>query len=190
MQSEPSTGLFSIKSLLKWDAVWSERLRMTPSRKFWFQVAAFLAHSGDSWFWLAGLGLVWLFIPGEWHTNSALLATGVVVLAPVVLWIKFSIRRQRPPGEWGAIYRNTDPHSFPSGHAARAAMLAVLAIGLGPEWFGWLLLIWAPMVSLARVVTGVHYLSDIVAGIIFGIFAGVCLLAISPLLIALFPFIF
>ena len=190
MQSDPSTGFLSIKSILKLDANWSKRLRMTPSRQFWFRVAAFLAHSGDSWFWLAGLGLIWLFIPTEWHTKSALLAIGILVLAPVVLGIKFTIRRQRPPGEWGAIYRNTDPHSFPSGHAARSAMLAVLAIGLGPAWFGWLVLIWAPMVSLARVVTGVHYLSDVIVGMVFGGIAGLCLLAISPLLISLFPFIF
>ena len=127
----------------------------------WFKVAAFLAHSGDSWFWMAGLGIVWLFTRGEWHIHSALMAGGVVGLAALVLAIKFTVRRQRPPGEWGAIYRNTDPHSFPSGHAARAAMLAVMAIGLGPAWFAWVVAIWAPLVSLARVATGVHYLSDI-----------------------------
>jgi undecaprenyl-diphosphatase len=190
MQSDPSTDLFSLKSLLKLDASWSERLRMTPSRRFWFQVAAFLAHSGDSWFWLAGLFLIWLLVPGEWHTRAAVMAGGIVVLAPTVLLIKSTIRRQRPPGEWGAIYRNSDPHSFPSGHAARMAMLTVIAIGLGPAWFAGLLLIWAPLVSLARVLTGVHYLSDIIAGILLGLLAGLIGLAISPFIISLFPFIF
>ena len=85
--------------------------------------------------------------------------------------IKFLVRRKRPEGDWGGIYRRTDPHSFPSGHAARAALLAVLAISLGPTWFGILLLIWAPLVILARVVMGVHYLSDVIAGAILGILA-------------------
>jgi undecaprenyl-diphosphatase len=190
MQSDPSTDVFGIKSLIKLDADWSDRLRMAPSRHGWFLIAAFLAHSGDSWFWLAGLFIIWLLIPGEWHTRTALLAAGIVGLAPLVLWIKFTIRRQRPPGEWGAIYRKSDPHSFPSGHAARMAMLAVLALGLGPSWFSVLVLVWAPLVSLARVVTGVHYLSDIIAGIFLGILAGVVLLLISPFLIAIFPFVF
>ena len=43
-------------------------------------------------------------------------------------------------------------------------LLAVLALGLGPAWFGWLLLAWAPLVILARVAMGVHYLSDVIAG--------------------------
>jgi undecaprenyl-diphosphatase len=47
-------------------------------------------------------------------------------------------------------------------------MLAVLALGVGPGWLGGLLLFWAPLVSLARVAMGVHYLSDILAGILLG----------------------
>jgi undecaprenyl-diphosphatase len=118
------------------------------------------------------------------------MATGILVLAVLVLAIKFSVRRSRPEGEWGAIYRNTDPHSFPSGHAARAAMLAVLAIGLGPVWFAILVLIWVPFVSLARIAMGLHYLSDVLAGLILGVMAGLVIMQISPLLIAFFPFVY
>jgi undecaprenyl-diphosphatase len=115
---------------------------------------------------------------------------GVVVLAFLVLAIKFTIRRKRPEGEWGAIYRNTDPHSFPSGHAARAFMLAVMALALGPAWFGGLVAVWAPLVSLARVSMGVHYLSDVVAGMLVGILAGLVMLWIAPWLMTLTPFLF
>ncbi len=94
--------------------------------------------------------------------------------------IKFTVRRRRPEGEWGGIYRKTDPHSFPSGHAARSALLATLAIGLGPAWFGFLLLIWAPLVILSRAAMGVHYLSDVVVGAIMGVIIGVVIL-VSPL---------
>jgi undecaprenyl-diphosphatase len=185
----------SMKALLELDARWSRQVRLDPQRRGLFTVAAFLAHSGDSWFWMIGLGLIWLFTLGNtalksWHVSAALLAAGVFVLAFLVLAIKFSIRRQRPAGDWGAIYRNTDPHSFPSGHAARAAMLAVMALGLGPAWFGWLVLAWAPLVSLARVVTGVHYLSDIIAGLLLGALAGFAMLSLAPLLMQVFPFMF
>ena len=57
----------------------------------------------------------------------------VVILAAVVLVVKFAIRRRRPEGE-SASYRATDPHSFPSGHAARTFLIAVLASGVGPGW--------------------------------------------------------
>lgn len=168
----------------------SQRVRLHQNESIAWKLAVFFAHSGDSWFWMAGLILVWLFTRGAWHKNAALMGIGVGVLAVLVLAIKFTIRRQRPEGEWGAIYRNTDPHSFPSGHAARAAMLAVIAWGLGPAWFGWVVMIWAPLVSLARVSTGVHYLSDILAGLLFGAVAGFGMLAIAPLLIHWFPFLF
>ena len=188
--SRYTPAIMEMKTLLTLDADLSRRFRLDSSRTTLKKIAAFLAHSGDSWFLAAGLGLLWLFTQEDWHRNSALMLIGVVVLAILVLAIKFTIRRQRPEGEWGAIYRNKDPHSFPSGHAARAFMLAILALTLGPAWFGLLVIIWAPLVSLARVSMGVHYLSDVVAGMVVGVLAGIILVWISPVLISLLPFIF
>ncbi len=184
------SAIMSIKNLLELDGRLSQRLRLESGGSLAWKLAAFFAHSGDSWFWMAGLILIWLVSSGEWRYKAVILAVGVVGLAALVLAIKFTVRRQRPPGEWGAIYRNTDPHSFPSGHAARAAMLAVLAIGLGPAWFGWLVGLWAPLVSLARITTGMHYLSDVLAGIILGILAGLFLLQLAPWIASVFPFLF
>ena len=96
------------------------------------------------------------------------MATGITLTAVIVLTIKFLVRRKRPEGDWGSIYRSTDPHSFPSGHAARAMMLAVLALALGPAWLAVVLILWAPFVSVARIAMGLHYLSDVLAGIILG----------------------
>jgi len=137
---------------------------------------AFLAHSGDSWFLLLGLLAVWLLGTPYWRERAAIMAVAIVITALVVMAIKFTVRRSRPEGEWGSIYRSTDPHSFPSGHAARAAMLAVLALGLGPVWFAVVLLIWAPLVALARVAMGLHYLSDALAGVLIGVMIAVVFL--------------
>lgn len=179
-----------IRRILEMDYQASSRMRLPQTSNPLRWAAVFLAHSGDSWFWLAGLLLVWLLMEGEWHAHAALMACGLVFLAVLVLMIKFTIRRRRPEGEWGAIYRNTDPHSFPSGHAARAVFLAVLAIGLGPAWLAVLLAVWAPLVSLARVALGVHYLSDILAGMILGVVVGLTILAVSPWIIQVLPFLF
>jgi membrane-associated phospholipid phosphatase len=179
-----------LRKLLEFDYRVSSRLRLPDSHSVLRSVTVFFAHSGDSWFWLAALFLVWLLDKDGWHTRAALMTTGILGLAVLVLLIKFTVRRRRPAGEWGKIYRNSDPHSFPSGHAARAIFLAVLALGLGPLWFGILLLIWAPLVALARVALGVHYLSDIVAGLILGVLAGLGMLALCPWLIHTFPVIF
>jgi undecaprenyl-diphosphatase len=51
-------------------------------------------------------------------------------------------------------------------------MLAVLALGVGPGWLGWLMFFWALLVALARVAMGVHYLSDVLAGSLLGAVMG------------------
>jgi undecaprenyl-diphosphatase len=132
-------------------------------------ISVIFAHSGDSWFWAIGLIIIWLSGDSFWKEWAVVQFASISLLAAMVLLIKFRVRRKRPEGEWGRIYRFTDPHSFPSGHAARAFLIATIAAGLGPAWLAIALWIWAPVVALARVAMGVHYLSDIVAGALFGI---------------------
>jgi len=158
--------------LLELDARLSARLRVAERPGVLRSLAILLAHSGDSWFWLIGLSLAWYFGDAAWKQSVQILALGILITAVLVMAIKFTVRRSRPAGKWGAIYRNTDPHSFPSGHAARALMLAVLASGLGPGWFALVLLAWSPLVVLARVAMGLHYLSDVIAGGFLGILIG------------------
>jgi len=161
-----------LQELLEADAHWSERLRIAEQPGILRQVAAFIAHSGDSWFWGIGLGIAWLL--GDWNIKiwSLHLIGAIIVTAIIVMSIKLIVRRQRPEGDWGAIYRNTDPHSFPSGHAARAILLAVMVLGMGPIWLAIILVFWAPSVALARVSMGVHYLSDVIAGGLLGLIIG------------------
>ena len=167
-----------IQRLLELDAYRTRQLTIAEQPGSLRTLAIFFAHSGDSWFWLLGLALLWWLGADPWKRRALILGSGVLITAALVLAIKFTVRRRRPEGEWGQIYRSTDPHSFPSGHAARAVMLAVVALGLGPAWFGLLLLLWAPLVPLARVAMGVHYLSDVLAGALLGLFMGLIILQI------------
>ena len=162
----------TLRSILELDARLSDRLRVAERPGPLRTLAVFFAHSGDSWFWALGLLLLWWLGDSFWKQWAVVQVAGIVALIVAVMTIKFTVRRRRPEGEWGGIYRNTDPHSFPSGHAARSFLIAILAIGLGPAWLAILLCIWAPLVALARVAMGVHYVSDIVAGAILGIVVG------------------
>jgi membrane-associated phospholipid phosphatase len=170
----------NLKSVLLLDARASDRMRVAEKPGLLRNFSIFFAHSGDSWFWGLGLILLWLLGGSFWKRWSIIVLIGISVLAVLVLSLKFIIRRRRPEGEWGGIYRNTDPHSFPSGHAARAFMIAMVATGLGPPWFAMVLWVWAPLVALARVAMGVHYLSDIVAGLGLGVLMGLLVLALYP----------
>ena len=162
-----------MNSILELDGRLSARLRVAEKPGLVRSLSVFLAHSGDSWFWGAALIIIWILGRTFWKQWAIIILAAISVLAALVMGLKFIIRRRRPEGEWGGIYRNTDPHSFPSGHAARAFLIAVLATGLGPAGLAVALWIWAPLVSLARVAMGVHYVSDVVAGFAVGILMGV-----------------
>ena len=168
------------KDILELDARLSARLQIAEKPGIVRNLAAFLAHSGDSWFWWGALGLLWWLGSPFWKNWAQVVLLSIVGLAVLVLAIKFLVRRKRPEGEWGGFYRKTDPHSFPSGHAARAILLAVLVTSLGPVWLSVVLWVWAPLVCLARVAMGVHYLSDILAGIFTGFVAGLGILMFIP----------
>lgn len=157
-----------IARLLELDAGVSQKIRLTEQTGILRRLAILLAHSGDSWFWLLGLALLYWLGSEAWKDLAVWLGASILATAAVVFIIKLAIRRQRPAGEWGAIYRKTDPHSFPSGHAARAALLATLVLASAAGWAGWLLAVWALLVILARVAMGLHYLSDVLAGALLG----------------------
>ena len=158
-----------LRALLEWDARLSETMRVAEKPGALRSLAVFFAHSGDSWFWAIALITLWASGDSFWKKWAVVQFVSISVLIVLVMSTKFLVRRKRPEGEWGGIYRNTDPHSFPSGHAARSFLIAIVAMGLGPVGLGVVLWIWAPLVALARVSMGVHYVSDIVAGAIFGI---------------------
>lgn len=154
------------------DDLWSQRLRRFEKPGLLRSVAILFAHSGDSWFWITGLILVWFLGSNAWRSWATGMLIAIFALALTVMAIKFSIRRPRPEGDFGEIYRRSDPHSFPSGHAARSVLLAVLSVGWGPPWLALILVPWAPLVSLARVALGLHFPSDVLAGGTLGILAG------------------
>lgn len=159
----------NFRRILELDARLSSQMRVAEKPGLLRNIAIFFAHSGDSWFWALALIIAWFFSNPAWRKWETVEFFGIAGLAAVVLAVKMLVKRKRPEGDWGEIYRNTDPHSFPSGHAARAFLIAVLGTVLAPLWLAAVLWVWAPLVALARVAMGVHYLSDVVAGAILGI---------------------
>lgn len=154
------------------------RLQLGDEDKIERRLIGLAAHSGDSWFILLGLGLIWLIGDTAWHALAIQTIIAILVLAIFVGLIKFTFRRKRPEGDWGQIYRKTDPHSFPSGHAARAALLVVLTFGSGPSRLGLLVFVWAIAVSLSRIAMGLHFVSDVIVGSFIGFLAGLLMLVV------------
>lgn len=175
----------NLETLLEIDQKVTERIRIAEKPGPLRTLAVLLGHSGDSWYWALVLILVTLLAQPVYQRWAIVNLAAVVVAAVLVLTIKFTIRRKRPEGEMGQIYRKTDPHSFPSGHATRSMMLGVIALGIAPPWLGALLIVWAPLVGLARIAIGVHYISDVLAGWILGIIFGLATIQIYAYLLTM-----
>ena len=179
--------------LQKIDAEWSQKMLIAEDKRFLRLILSLISHSCDSWYWLAGLILVWIFNQGPVRQMAVFMAFCMVLLAVIVLGIKFVIKRPRPEGEFGQIYRETDPHSFPSGHAARAMAIAVIVATFGKPWLSVLVFLWAFLVGYSRVALALHYISDVLVGWLVGLLSGLLAIWTFPFFLKLletyFPFL-
>lgn len=165
--------VFVVRLLKQLDSRYGSRIRDLPFRGVGRTALSLLAHSGDVFVVAPALVIVWWFGDAPLRTFAVVLAAGAVLSVAFIYAIKFSVRRDRPPGEWGSFYRRTDPYSFPSGHAAKTMTLAIIVLGSGRIWLGFLMLIWAVLVGFARIALGVHYLSDVTVGYFVGLLVGI-----------------
>ena len=137
----------------------------------WFRIWMILAtRLGDGWGWYA-LGVLILFFGGPYRfvvLGSAGLAVTVGILLFRVL--KQISRRKRPcelePHCWARVLP-PDQFSFPSGHSITAFAIAV-CVGLFYPQLQVPLLFLAASIAASRIVLGMHFLSDVVAGSLLG----------------------
>lgn len=161
------------------DVQWSALLRAAGERAPWLRRLSIpLARSGDAWIWLVAAGVLAAIGDAAVRRDMVFVVLVIIATGLVVKLGKVAARRTRPEGEWGGSYRRQDPHAFPSGHAARAAVLTVLGMALGPAWLGPVMALWTTLVAVSRVVLGVHYVSDVVGGAVLGVVCGLLALAL------------
>ncbi len=180
-----------IKKLTDFDEKISSSLRIIPQEGFLFNIAALIAHSGDSWIWCGVLFVLWLFSSGERERTIAYWGGTIALTACFVFVLKRIIARTRPEGDWGNVYRKTDPYSFPSGHSVRGGLILMLAIHtFSQKWIILIFAVWAILMILSRVATGVHYFLDVIAGFLLGILIGRFWILLQPWIYSKFYFLF
>lgn len=97
------------------------------------------------------------------------LATAAAGIA-VYMILKRRLVRERPFITHGEIVCGTAPmdrYSFPSGHTLHAVSFAVLYSSYVPAML-WVLVPFALLIALSRIVLGLHYPSDVIVGGLLG----------------------
>jgi undecaprenyl-diphosphatase len=143
--------------------------RWRPPR--WIRVWMIAAtRGGDGWLWYA-MGLVVLLFGGDDRFRAiGAAALSVALGVAIFLRIKKATGRRRPctfePHCWAKLLP-PDQFSFPSGHTITAFAVSVsLALFYPPLAIG--LLFCALSVAISRIILGMHFLSDVVAGATIG----------------------
>ena len=129
------------------------------------RISRVISRTGDGPLYAVLAALLW------WQGEAQREVVQVALLAfaaelPLYLLLKNALRRQRPVG-LPVFITPSDRYSLPSGHTAAAFLMATVLAASFPLWAP-LLFLWAILVGASRLLLGVHYLSDLVAGALLG----------------------
>ncbi|MGD8783795.1 MAG: phosphatase PAP2 family protein [Thioalkalispiraceae bacterium] len=142
---------------------------------------AIISRLGDGIFWYSLIVTLPLIYGIEALSSSAIMIVTGILNLTVYKFLKKITCRERPCTTSEDIRPGAhllDHYSFPSGHTLHAVAFTVIAVSASPV-LGWLLIPFASLVAMSRVVLGLHYPTDVVAGAIIG--ASFASLAISLL---------
>lgn len=131
---------------------------------------ALVSRLGDGIFWYTLMVTLLIF-----YGVSALPAVGrmlTVGLISLMLykWLKAKTTRARPCTRNATIRATVPPldqYSFPSGHTLHAVAFSIVSVFYFPRLV-WLVLPFTLLVALSRLVLGLHYPSDVLAGALLG----------------------
>jgi len=146
------------------------RINRWPAPR-WIRVWMLAAtRGGDGWLWYA-MGLIILLIGGGERfraVGAAAMAVGLGIT--LFLQVKKAAKRRRPsvfePHSWSKLLP-PDQFSFPSGHTITAFSVAV-SLSLFYPTLAAGLFFCAISVAASRILLGMHFLSDVLAGAAIG----------------------
>ena len=139
--------------------------------RYWMIAAT---RMGDGWLWYA-LGTMLLVFGGP-HRFAAVGAAGSAAVIGIFVFKLLKVLSQRPrpcqiePHCWSKVLP-PDRFSFPSGHAMTAFSIALVVSYFYPALQG-MLFFAALSIAISRIVLGMHFLSDVLAGIVLVVALG------------------
>jgi len=149
------------------DAEWMAEITEHRSSQLWLVPSLVMNFVGGGWFGVfvvpLGGALALFLLKRRWAALYFLLASALSAL--VVQILKALVDRARPED----ILVHVDPGSFPSGHVANAATVAVAVALIFQRIWLWIVAVaWVILMALSRTYLGAHWVSDTIGGAVLG----------------------
>lgn len=151
--------------------MWCQKSRYYPP--FILFVRA-ISKTGDGYLQLLVPLIYWLIDPVNGGAFFQMIIVAFAIERSIYFILKNKLKRRRPPEVipyFTSVVKAADKFSFPSGHTMAAFMLAYICC-LSFDSSATVLYVWAFMVASSRVILGVHFPTDTIAGAILGTVIG------------------
>lgn len=162
------------RNIIDWDQSFLNNVRRLRQYRLVAASVPTISRSGDGYLYPLVTLVLWLMNRqlGALLFSSALAAFSIEL--PLYKLVKHIVRRSRPcemlcSNE--SSIRVMDRFSFPSGHTAGAFLMATVVSSFFPL-ISAAFFVWASLVGLSRIYLGVHYPTDVLAGMVVGVCCG------------------
>lgn len=163
-----------VDNVTRWDVTFFNSIFALDGRKLVSKVMPKISHTGNGYYYPLLPLIIYFYSP---ETAKSFFIAGIIAFLfelPAHLTVKHLVKRDRPCQVLTNVTQRVipaDQFSFPSGHTAASFAIAVL-ISYHFAILAPFVITWAMLVGLSRIYLGVHYPTDILAGMFIGIASG------------------